>query len=153
MEGALDEEYRLTTSIGYMLNLVSRMHEERLEALLKGISFTRGEFKVLLAVAKEGRHQPSEIADFLGVEKPSISRILSRLQRQGLLKAGKSDTDKRARYFGITPFGLQRLEEGIAAATAANRTLLRDFKNEEKALLVGLLRKLRGTGKLRLSHL
>ena len=54
--------------------------------------------------------------DVLRVEEGSLYPALHRLQRKGLVEAqwGQSETNRRAKFYRMTPAGETRLREGIS---------------------------------------
>ena len=77
--------YRLHTSLGYHLSLASRLQERRLDEQLKTLGLTRTTWCILLAVGNEGLCQPSDIADFVGIDRTATSRALRHMEDDGLL--------------------------------------------------------------------
>jgi DNA-binding MarR family transcriptional regulator len=147
------ETYRLENSLGYQLTVTSRTHERRLESLLQAIGLNRMEFTVLVAVGREGRSQPSDVADFLGIEKPAVSRALRELEKKKLLVVGKPEADRRVRLLGLTATGHERLAQGIAAAVAANTRIHQALTDEECAQLSALMAKVRGPERTRMKQI
>jgi DNA-binding MarR family transcriptional regulator len=138
------ENYRLENSLGFLLLSACRTHSKRLEELLQEAGITRVEFKVLVAIGAEGRSQPSEIADFLDIDKPAVSRALRSLEDAGLIVTGKTQTDRRATILGLTPRGRQAMNKGIEGAVEANDALVRVFSAEERSMFADLLARTHG---------
>jgi DNA-binding MarR family transcriptional regulator len=134
--------YRLARSPGFMLGQAARQHQGRLDLRLRAHGITWIELKVLLAIGTEGRSQPSDIADHLGMEKPSVSRAIAALEGKGLVVAGKGATDRRGKVLGLSAAGRQAMLAGMEEAGAANVELLSALTEDERARFVELLQRI-----------
>jgi DNA-binding MarR family transcriptional regulator len=74
-------------------------------------------YSVLAALTKspERRLRMSELADNVLISRPGMTRLIERLEREGLVERTRSETDSRQVYAQITERGLERL--GDAAKT------------------------------------
>lgn len=135
--------YRLHLSLGYQLSVTSRMQERRLEEKLKELGLTRITWCVLLAVGNEGLAQPSEIADFVGIDRTAASRALRQMEAEGLIAREAGTGDRRTTTVALTAAGRRHLERGTPMAEASNEVLVGRLDAEERANLSRLLEKLR----------
>jgi DNA-binding MarR family transcriptional regulator len=73
---------------------------------------TNGQFSLMMAL--NGAEPPTigRLADFLAMDRTSLTAALKPLERRGLVRVDPSNTDRRARILRITP-------EGVAALNAA----------------------------------
>jgi DNA-binding MarR family transcriptional regulator len=80
------------------------------------------EFEVLERLADEGECavRVNAIAEHLHLSQSALSRVLDRLEKQGLLKRGVCDNDRRANFAELTPAGRERYE----AARPTHREVL-----------------------------
>jgi DNA-binding MarR family transcriptional regulator len=75
----------------------------------------------LLGLLRDRRPRMTELAAFLGLDKSTMSGLVERAERRGLVTRGKSPEDRRAVDVSITPAGrelAERLQEEIRAALA-----------------------------------
>jgi DNA-binding MarR family transcriptional regulator len=145
--------YRLHQSLGYQLSVTSRMQERRLEDKLKALGLTRITWCVLLAVGNEGLTQPSEIADFVGMDRTATSRALRQMEAAGLVGRASGTGDRRTTQVALTAAGQARLDAGTPLAVASNEVLRSRLSAAEHAELAELLEKLRGGEAKRLKGL
>jgi DNA-binding MarR family transcriptional regulator len=134
--------YRLHASLGYNLSLASRLQERRLDESLKTLLLTRTTWCVLLAVGNEALHQPSDIADFVGIDRTATSRALRNMESAGLLTRETGSADRRTTRVALTDLGRQRISEGTPFALQNNAVMRAKLSAEEHAELMGLLAKL-----------
>lgn len=124
----MTEPYALHDSLGYQLTLLSRIHERRFESALAPLGLTRVKWCVLLAIGQEGHQSPSDIAQFIGIDRTATSRALRALETDGLLErsGGAGNGDGRRRRVTLTAKGATRL----AAATEAARDSARHLADK-----------------------
>jgi DNA-binding MarR family transcriptional regulator len=107
-----------------------------------GLTFARYEALVLLAFSREGRLPMSKIGQRLMVHPTSVTNIVQRLVRQGLVERDPNPADGRGMLATITPAGRIIME-------AATRDLvdtgfsLGALTPDEHEQLFSLLRKVR----------
>lgn len=114
--------------------LIAASHvREKIDAVCSEYGITRGQYNVLriLRGAHPHGHPRGEIADRLLERAPDVTRLLDRLEEQGLAARDKSDEDRRLTVSRITSKGLallDRMQNPIDAVHAqiADRISLRD---------------------------
>lgn len=116
--------YHLHESLGFSLTRVARISEQRLDAGLKELGLTRTTWCVLCAVGNENLMQPSDIANYLGIDRTAISRALRQMQLDGFIDRMAGDDDGRTRRVRVTATGLDRLARGKPIAEENNRLLI-----------------------------
>src|SRR5690606_29538939 len=84
------------------------------------VGLTQASGYVLINIHKEGT-AVSQIASLLGVRSTSLSRMLSGMEKQGLIYREASSLDKRSVKVFLTPLGLEKRERA--------KTLVRDFNS------------------------
>jgi DNA-binding MarR family transcriptional regulator len=75
----------------------------------------------LLGVLRDRRPRMTDLAAFLGLDKSTMSGLVERAERRGLVARGKSPEDRRVVDVFITPAGLElaeQLQEAIRSALA-----------------------------------
>jgi DNA-binding MarR family transcriptional regulator len=99
------------------LDLHNRVVKELDDDLEREHGLSLSTYSVLATLTKspEGRLRMSELADTVLISRPGMTRLIERLERDGLVERTRSDTDSRQVYAQITERGLERL--GDAAKT------------------------------------
>lgn len=134
--------YRLHASLGYNLSLAARLQERRLDEALKSLGLTRTTWCVLLAVGNEGLSQPSDIAQFVGIDRTATSRALRNMENAGLVTRESGEDDRRTTLVTLTNLGRRRITEGTPYALANNESMKGKLSGEEYEMLVRLLERL-----------
>ncbi len=114
-------------------------------AAISPLGITRAQYNVLriLRGHHPERYACSEIGCRLLDRTPDVTRLLVRLEKQGLVERRQAEHDRRVVEVGITPAGLDlldRLDEPVARATAR---VTRHLSDDELGTLSRLLEKMR----------
>lgn len=139
----MTETYDLHASLGYQISVTARLLERGFENRLKEIGLTRITWCILLAAGPQKLCQPSDIADFVGIDRTATSRALRQMEAAGLIERKGGDKDRRTTRVGLTEEAEERLD--LASRFAADNAA--HFENkltpEESTQLRALLGKLR----------
>ena len=98
-------------ALGPTLHALARAHRARLSALLAPHGLHAGQDLLLLAVWETPGLRQGALADRLDVEPPTITRMLQRLERGGMIERRTDPHDRRVMQVHPTP--RSRLLEGI----------------------------------------
>jgi len=98
-----------------------------------------GQDLVLLALGDGGRLRPSDLADRLGVESPTVTKMLQRMEASGMITRSPDSTDARVNWIELTREG-RRLEAHVEDCwKAAEAQAVAGLTMEERLLLRRLL--------------
>ncbi len=114
--------------------------EARLEAAVAATGLSLSKFAVLDQLVKVGEPLPlTRLAERLSCVKSNITQLIDRLEADGLVERVDDPEDRRSVLAAITKEGRHRYEMGAQALIAAERELLKSFKEGELELLSNLL--------------
>jgi DNA-binding MarR family transcriptional regulator len=88
-------------------------------ALGTALNHTHGigvhEFEVLenLAAAEDGKRRIQELADAVALSQSALSRLVARLEREGLVERCICDLDRRGVYANLTDAGRERHAQAL----------------------------------------
>ena len=117
--------------------LLTRRGEERFAALGLAVA----QVPVLFAL-KDGRSlTQKDLAHLARIEQPTMTHLLARMERDGLVQRTPHPDDGRSSLVSLTPLALSKLPEAGAALREGNAAALRGFTEEEVAALSRLLRR------------
>lgn len=129
----------LYDQISYLIHRAGRALLARRSADLSGVGLHCGQDLVLAEVAKKEGLRPSELADRLGVEPPTITKTLQRLEAAGLLVRSGDPADARATCVRLTDTG-RKLDEHVDRCWQSVETqALKGLTQDERVLLQRLL--------------
>lgn len=135
--------YHLHASLGYQMTVAARIQEKRLEDQLKALGLTRITWCILLAAGTEALSHPSEIADFVGIDRTATSRALRQMEKDGLIQRKTGQTDRRTTLVEVTDKGAALVEQAIPIARSNSRQVEDKLTPEEVAEFRRILKKLR----------
>jgi DNA-binding MarR family transcriptional regulator len=120
MTPSADTETSIHQSVGYWATLLSRSMEAEFSRRLAPNGLTRMSYAVLGAIVFDGQTAPSGIAEFLGVDRAAVTRLLDKLEGQGLIWRDKSMADRRSFSIKATARGRKLAMEMQAHSRAVN---------------------------------
>jgi len=114
------------------LNLIARRYRTRLNEHLRGIGQTQARWDALfwISVAEEGATQ-SELAERIGVEGPTLVRMLNRLEQEGVVERRGAKGDRRAKTIRMKPEAERALAQIAELSGPFRNDILQDVDDEE----------------------
>ena len=110
-----------------------------------GLTVNDYEALLLLSRAEGGRMRRVDLADGLQLTASGVTRLLSGLERNGLVERASCSTDRRVTYAALTAAGRRKLEDAACSHVAAIRALFEErYTREELSTLTELLSRLPG---------
>jgi DNA-binding MarR family transcriptional regulator len=106
---------------------------------MSGVALHRSALFTLWRLANFGPQLISELADGVGVDVSTMSRLLRQLERDGLVERGRHGTDLRCVYITITAAGEQAHARVSEARTAMLTEVLDDWPQRDRDVFVRLL--------------
>jgi DNA-binding MarR family transcriptional regulator len=116
-----------TAWLGF-LDVYNRVVKELDQELERKHGLSLSAYSVLATLIRgpEGRRRMSELADRVLISRPGMTRLVERLERDGLVVRGRSAEDSRQVYAAITDGGRERLAEATESHFAAVRARFLD---------------------------
>lgn len=129
-------------SIGPHLRIAAKSARMLLERQLAQAGASFGTWTVLAVLDGAGPMIQRALADSLGIEGPTLTRHLDRLEELGLIARVRDGADRRYALVELTQPGQALCHELEAIARAANEQLLSGFSADETAQLKAMLQRL-----------
>jgi MarR family transcriptional regulator for hemolysin len=127
---------------GRILNMAAHEWRLALDRRLRPLGLTRATWLLLVHVRKLDAPSQSDLADALGIEGPSVVRLVDRLAAEGLVERRVGD-DRRVRTVHLTARGEALSAEIWRVAGHLRKELLRDIPLADVEATLGLLERLR----------
>jgi DNA-binding MarR family transcriptional regulator len=128
-----------------MLRAHARLTRELDAQLAREHKLPLSSYEVLLflADAPEGRMRMSDLAESVLLSRSGLTRLVDRLEREGLLKRERCESDARGLFAEITPEGRRIFDAARRTHLDGVRALFLDrFSRDELRMLGGLWQKL-----------
>lgn len=112
----------LSRNFGFILNDVARLMRTTFDRRVRSLGLTRSQWWVLNHLFRNDGITQSELADILEIEKPTLGRLLDRLEQKGWIRREADSADRRAKRIFLT----EEVEPAMKAMRAAAAELRRD---------------------------
>lgn len=112
---------------------LTRIYDEVLRSL--GIQASQLMLLNAVAVSGESGMPMGRLADFLVMDRTTLSRNVRPLEKAGFVRVARSPTDARARLVLLTPAGQRLIEEALPLWTQAHEQVVAALGTEAAAEL------------------
>lgn len=124
---------------------LSNLVRPSIEATFSVFELDRGEFDVIATLRRSGppyRLTPTELYTLLMISSGGLTHRLDRLEKAGLVRRERSESDGRSFAVCLTDEGIARAEAAFRTDMANEAAFLAGLTSAERADLSALLRKL-----------
>jgi DNA-binding MarR family transcriptional regulator len=125
------DNFHPTTSVGFSLVKARNVVISEMDAVLKDLDITAQQMGIILCVGRGIATTPFELSKMLEIDSGLMTRMLDKLEKQGLLARERSVEDRRSVNLGLTEQGVAVLKEIPKVAPEALNRRLKDFTQEE----------------------
>ena len=132
-----------TMPVGYLIAEVHRLMKRRIEDESREHGITLPQWRALAELTlNEGMNQ-SELAGCIDTDPMTVSGILDRLERRGLIERSADPNDSRAKRAVATPEGAQLVEEVRAVGRVVYEHAMRGISAAERKQLIDVLTRMK----------
>ncbi|OQM74605.1 MarR family winged helix-turn-helix transcriptional regulator [Manganibacter manganicus] len=124
------------------LGRISRRWRTRLDERLRQIGLTQARWIALLQLSRTGPVAQGELAERLGVEGPTLVRVLDNLEKQGLVERRPCDGDKRVKEIHLMDAARPVIEKIARISAELRAELLADIPGEDLRGALAVLREI-----------
>ena len=135
---------QLEECVNYLLTTAQHSVFLKMTEKLSVFDLTPVQYAVLYCLWENDKKSPKEIAERLKLENSTISGILERMEKKGLIKRMISKEDRRFIQIMLTEKGAALEEDVLAAVDEVNEEVMSVFSKEECENLKTQLRLLAG---------
>ena len=137
------EIHPIRQNTSFALANVCRAHRAHVGELLAGHGLHVGQEMVLVELCQEDGLRGGELAERLGVEPPTITKMLRRLEACGLVERRADPTDARSLRVYLTPQGRALEEPVVRCWERAEQTILSGMNAGDRRTFRRLLDRVR----------
>ena len=128
--------------VPYQVYRITNSLDQRLRARLRGMKINISRWRVLGVLRAYGTLTINQIATLSVMEQPNISRTVSRLAKDGLVKRTSASDDSRSVKVSLTPSGRNAFDRIHPIAVEHQTTALSSFSEQDIETLTKLLRRM-----------
>ncbi len=112
----------LSRNFGFLLNDVARLMRTAYDRRIRKLGLTRAQWWVLTHLYRSNGVSQTELAETLEIEKPTLGRLLDRLEAKGWVKREHDAKDRRVWRVHLT----EEVEPALRTMRAIAKELRRD---------------------------
>jgi len=139
----------ISQSLKFFLNLttVQTLTIKKFDSKLSSLGISLNEFMILyhLGEAPDEKLRRTDLAEKLGLTASGITRLLSPLEKLGMVRREANSRDARVSYVKLANAGKKILTEAIASAEATSEQILASVKTKKLEELSKMLFELGAT--------
>lgn len=129
------KSFRAQLPVGYLIHEVAKLMKRRFEEEAREHDMTLPQFRILAEVWRAPGVTQAALAAAIDSDPMTVSGILERLDKRGLLERFANPDDSRAKLARITPEGQKLVEEVRSTGLVIYEEAMRGVgKAEQKAL-------------------
>lgn len=129
----------LTRNYGFLLSDVARLMRTAYDRRVRKLGLTRSQWWVLNQLFRNPGINQSELAEILEVQKPTLGRLLDRMEAKGWVRREHDAADRRAWRVHLTDAVEPALRDLRAAAADLRRDALAGLSAAEREQFVDTL--------------
>ncbi len=131
--------FRIADSPFYLIARTARRYEMDMEEALRRIDMDVPSWRAIMLVHEQNPSSVSEIAERAVTRLSTMTRVIQRLHKRGLVKLATRAADARVTEVFITPDGQEIVEQVRAVASRIYQAAFKDLTSSEVETLNGLL--------------
>ncbi|WP_424630246.1 MarR family winged helix-turn-helix transcriptional regulator [Bradyrhizobium sp. SYSU BS000235] len=132
--------------LGLLVLRLARIWRRRVDQALAEHEISEAMAHPLRMLSRAGKGvRQGVLADELGIEGPSLVRIIDLLAAEGLVERQEDPTDRRAKVLQITPRGEAKVEEILKVMRKVRAELYRGISADDLAVTFDVLRRIENT--------
>ncbi len=95
--------YSFEDSLGFQVNKTANIMRNHFNTFLKPYGLTAEQYVILKAINENAQVSPSQLADILGKDKTTITRMIETLVKNEFIQRQKHQFDRRSHTLNYTP--------------------------------------------------
>ncbi|MDB5616281.1 MarR family transcriptional regulator [Tardiphaga sp.] len=134
---------QIQSELGLLVARLSRVWRRRADQALSAHGLSEATARPLLILSRGGTCvRQGVLADEMGLEGPSVVRLIDLLAAEGLVERHEDPTDRRAKILHLTPLGEAKADEIKRVMRRVRAELLKGVTPDELAVTFDVLRRI-----------
>ena len=127
------------SSVGFLISDVSRLMRRVYDRRVEPLGLTRAQWRVLVHLYRREGISQTELAAVLEIEKPTLGRLVDRLEEKGWVDRRVDARDQRARRLMVTDAVRPMIERMKVYAESVNEDSMAGLEAEQERHLIEIL--------------
>ncbi len=128
--------------LAYLLARSSKLVSEQFHAQVKATGLNVNYWRILASLSDGDGLSLNQLNERVLFNQPTLSKLVARMESEGLLERIKGEKDKRSILIYITPQGRQLVNQLLAKAKWHEAEVLAKYSHAQQELLKDMLRQL-----------
>src|SRR5882757_1921225 len=134
---------RIHAEIGLLITRIGRLWRREADQALAAPGLSEATAIPLIVLLRRGKSaRQCVLAEEVGIEGPSLVRLVDLLQAEGLVERREDPTDRRAKTLHLTALGERRADELDGILRRVRAHLLRNISGEDLAVTFEVLQRI-----------
>ncbi|MES2030442.1 MAG: MarR family transcriptional regulator [Pseudomonadota bacterium] len=131
----------IQAELGLLVARLARVWRRKADQTLSAHGLSEATAHPLLILSRAGREHVRQgvLADEIGLEGPSVVRLIDLLAAEGLVERREDPTDRRAKMLHLTPLGEAKAEEVRRVMRRLRADLMKGIPPDELAVAFDVL--------------
>lgn len=131
------------SEIGLLIARLARAWRREVDQALADQGLSQATALPLMVLSRGGKHiRQGVLADEMGIEGPSLVRLIDLLQAEGLVERREDPTDRRAKTLHLTATGEAKVAETNRVLSRVRADLLKDIAADDLAATFDALQRI-----------
>ena len=129
----------VSRNFGFLIHDVARLLRNTFDRRVKSLGLTRSQWWVLNHLFRNEGVTQAELADTMDVERPTLGRLLDRLEAKGWVRREEDARDRRAKRVYLTEETEPLIKSMRAVAAGVRRDAVAGLSAEQQQVFVDTL--------------
>ena len=138
------QSYKNQAPLGYLIHEVARLMKRRFEEQARIHGITLPQWRTLAQIALNEGITQAKLAAQTDIDPMTMSGVLDRLEKRGLIDRYPDPTDSRAKLARITPAGEEVFATARKVGLSMYEAALKGVPPKDRETVVAVLEKMRG---------
>lgn len=125
----------------HSINQFTRHFSKSLNEVLVPLGLYSAQWTIIYLLKTKGPATQKDLSLYLGVEAPTMTRTLARLELAGWISKVPG-ADKREKKIILTDAAIQKYDEWLEAVRSCEKNLLKNVGNEEISSMMKIIEKM-----------
>jgi len=135
----MPEEQEIERAFGFLVTDIARMLRAIFDRRVRTMGLTRAQWSVLAHLYRMDGLSQSDLAKLLEVERPTIGRLLDRMEASGWISRSPDPKDRRVKRVHLTAKARPAAQDLRAIAAALREEALVGIEGESREHLINQL--------------
>lgn len=125
------------------VHMLAHAWRTELDRRLRPLGFSHSRWLLLLHLSRNDGCTHQQLAQHMGIEAPTLVKLVDHLEKEGLLRRCVSETDRRVKHLHLSDAGKQVVVDIRSNAAELRKDILSETSKEELQITYAVLQRIR----------